>query len=161
MARQSRRRLIDWGLYLGVAAFGVAFGHLEAVVVVYIRQIMGIVPTPEQLDPEVLAQVPGWLIGTEQTREASTIIILASLALVAGRTGLQRLGIFLYAFGIWDVVYYISLKVMIEWPASLTTTDCLFLIPGPWYCPVWVPLLVACLMIIWGARFMEVPRKAG
>jgi len=159
--RADSRRKTDWGLYLGLAAFGVAFGHIEAVVVVYIRHIIGIVPTPEHLDADVMAQVPGWLIATEQTREAATIVLLGALALVVGRTGLQRLGVFLYAFGIWDVIYYISLKVMIDWPASLATMDCLFLIPAPWLLPVWVPVSIAVLMTIWGARFIGAPGKAG
>jgi len=161
MAQHSPRHVIDWGFYLGLAAFGIAFGHLEAVVVVYIREIIGIIPTPEQLNPEVMAQLPGWLIPVEQTREAATIVMLAALALVAGRYGRQRLGVFLYTFGIWDVIYYVSLKIMLGWPASLATMDCLFLIPVPWYFPVWVPVGIAVLMIIWGARFMSAPRKVG
>jgi len=161
MAQHLPRHFTDWGFYLGLAAFGVAFGHLEAVVVVYIREIIGIIPTPEQLDPAVMAHLPGWLIAIEQTREAATIIMLAALALVAGRYARQRLGVFLYTFGIWDVIYYISLKIMIDWPASLTTMDCLFLIPVPWHLPVWVPLAISVLMIVWGARFMSVPREVG
>lgn len=154
MARQSRRHIKDWGLYLGLAAFAIAFGHVEAVTAVYMRELLGIVPTPEHLDIDGLEQMPGWLIATEQTREAATIVVLAAVALVGGRTGRQRLGVFLYTFGIWDVVYYISLKVMTDWPSGLATVDCIFLIPRAWYVPVWVPVSISLVMIIWGARFM-------
>ncbi len=154
MARQSRRHIKDWGLYLGLAAFAIAFGHLEAVAAVYMRELLEIVPTPEHLNIDGLEQVPGWLIATEQTREVATMVILAAVALVSGRTGWQRFGVFLYTFGIWDVIYYASLKLMIGWPAGLGTVDCLFLIPHAWHAPVWVPLSMASVMILWGARLM-------
>jgi len=122
-------------------------GYLEAVVVVYIRHILDIVPTPEHLDPQTIAQVPDWLISTEQTREAATIIILVTLALLVGRTRVQKLATFLFAFGVWDIFYYVSLKALIDWPASLATMDCLFLIPQPWYAPVWLPVVISVGMI--------------
>ncbi|MFP3904127.1 MAG: hypothetical protein ACLFWB_07780 [Armatimonadota bacterium] len=156
---KSRTHLTDWGLIAALTAFGIAMGHLEGVVVVYIREIIAIVPTPEQLGPEVLAEVPGWLIATEQTREAATIVMLVTLALVAGRSPRQSLGVFLYTFGVWDIIYYVALRVMIDWPSSLATTDCLFLIPSPWYAPVWVPMAVSCVLIIVGAKLMQVPLR--
>lgn len=138
-----------------LTAFGIAMGYLEAVVVVYIREILGIVPTPEQLDPEAISQLPAWLISVEQTREAATIIMLASLAMVAGRNNWQRLGTFLFVFGVWDIFYYVGLKALIDWPASLKTMDCLFLIPKPWHFPVWGPLAASCGLILLGVLFMR------
>lgn len=146
MASKRQGRL-DYNFLVTLTAFGVAMGYLEAVVVVYIREILGIVPTPAQLTPEVLAQVPDWVIGTEQTREAATIVMLVALALLVGRTRAQKLATFLFAFGVWDISYYIGLKALINWPASLTTRDCLFLIPQPWYAPVWVPVVISAGMI--------------
>jgi hypothetical protein len=138
-----------------LTAFGIAMGYLEAVVVVYIRKILGIVPTPEQLDPEAIGQLPAWLISVEQTREAATIVMLLSLAIIAGRNNWQRLGTFVFAFGVWDIFYYVGLKALIDWPESLTTTDCLFLIPQPWFSPVWVPVAASCALIILGVVFMR------
>jgi len=161
MTNSSVQWKIDWGLVIGLSAFGVAMGHVEAVVDVYIRKMLHILPTPEQFDAQALAEGPGWFIATEQTREAATIVMLAALALMVGRTGRQRLGILLYSFGIWDIVYYISLKLMIDWPVSLATIDCLFLIPVLWYFPVWMPVTVSTFMIIIGARLMQVPHKVG
>lgn len=155
------RPVIEWGLVGAITAFGIAMGHLEAVVVVYIREILGIIPTPEHLDPAVLEQVPGWLIATEQTREAATIVMLVTLAIVAGRTARQSLGVFLYSFGVWDIMYYVALKAMLGWPASLGTLDCLFLIPAPWYAPVWVPVSISCVLIIIGVRLMRAPLRQG
>ena len=54
---------------------------------------------------------------------------------------------FLYLFGVWDIFYYIWLKVFLDWPASLFTWDVLFLIPVPWVGPVLAPVTVALTMI--------------
>lgn len=148
------------GRVILLAAFAVAMGHLEAVVVVYIREILGLIPTPEDLTPAVLELVPGWIIAVEQTREAATIIMLVCLALLAGRNLRERLGAFLFAFGVWDITYYAALKLMIGWPQALTTMDLLFLIPGAWYAPVWVPLVVSCGLIAAGLLCFRRGRSA-
>jgi hypothetical protein len=131
-----------------LTAFAIAMGHLEAVVVVYIRHILKIVPTPEHLDRAVYAQVPRWVLTTEQGREAATIIMLVTLAYLVGRKPLEKLAVFLFAFGVWDIFYYVSLKVLLGWPASLQTMDLLFLIPVPWFGPVWLPVSISAVMIV-------------
>jgi len=143
--RYTRRPLL--GRILLLAAFGIAFGHIEAVVVVYIRRVMGWVPLPSDIGPEALARMPGWLIHTEQTREAATIILLFAVACLAGRILMERVAVFLFSFGAWDLTYYVSLRVMIGWPESLRARDCLFLIPKPWLGPVWVPMVVSLGMV--------------
>lgn len=144
---KQRLRALDWPYVTALTAFAIAMGHLEAVVVVYIRRILNLVPTPEHLDPALYAKLPAWLIATEQGREATTIIMLVSLAYLAGRTPLDRLGTFLFAFGVWDIWYYVALKILLGWPASLQTIDLLFLIPQPWFEPVWVPCTISAGMI--------------
>jgi hypothetical protein len=148
------------GAYLAaLSAFAIAMGHLEGVVVVYIRHLMDIVPMPEHLTAEVMAQVPAWLIATEQGREAATIIMLVTLAWLAGRGPLERLATFLFAFGVWDITYYVSLKVLLDWPASLQTMDCLFLIPNPWFAPVWMPVSASAVMIVLALTLLAAPRR--
>jgi len=142
-----------------LTALAIAMGHLEAVVVVYIRHILGIVPAPEQLDRAVYAQVPQWLRATEQGREAATIVMLLTLAYLVGRRPLDKLGVFLFAFGVWDIFYYVSLKVLIGWPASLQTTDLLFLIPVPWFAPVWLPMTISAGMIVIALFLFAYERK--
>lgn len=149
----SARRLVLHRLLL-LGAFGVAFGHIEAVVVVYIRRIMDWVPLPADITADDLSQVPAWLIHTEQTREAATIILLLAFATLVGRNFLEKVATFLAAFGVWDVTYYVALKLMIGWPESLGTLDCLFLIPQPWIAPVWLPVLCSLGMIVVGAGVM-------
>lgn len=162
------RRGLDrptWRLLL-LVAFAVAMGHMEAVVVVYIRAILHIIPTPENLTQAVVARVPAWVLATERTREAATVVMLVCLALLAGRNAWERLGTFLVAFGLWDLTYYASLKLMLDWPRSLQTLDLLFLIPQQWYAPVWVPLAASGGMIAVGLLCLALaprrgPRRAG
>lgn len=146
---------------LALAAFGVAFGHIEAVVVVYIRRIMDWAPLPADLTAESVAELPNWLVHTEQTREAATLVLLLALATLVGRNFLEKLATFLFAFGVWDLTYYAALKVMIRWPESLMTGDCLFLIPEPWIAPVWLPIVCSSGMIgIAIGLFVAIDRRA-
>ncbi|MGQ9732155.1 MAG: hypothetical protein ACUVX8_12880 [Candidatus Zipacnadales bacterium] len=137
-----------------LAAFGIAFGHIEAVVVVYIRRLLGWVPLPADITAEDLLVVPPWLIHTEQTREAATIIVIVALTVLVGRNFLEKLATFLFTFGVWDITYYIALKAMIRWPESFSTLDCLFLIPEPWIAPVWLPLISSLGMVLMGTGVM-------
>ncbi len=143
-----------------VVIYGAAMGWVEAVVVVYIRSLLGIsragLPaTPEEF-MRALGTVP-WLIPTEQGREAATMIMLLAVAALAGRSLLTRFGAFLAAFGVWDITYYIGLWSLIRWPSSLATRDLLFLIPPSplWNQPVWVPVLISCGMILVGTQLMR------
>jgi hypothetical protein len=87
----------------------------------------------------------------ELAREAATMIMLLTVGMLAGRTWRSRLGYSAIAFGVWDIFYYIFLKVMCGWPHSLFDWDILFLLPLPWWGPVLAPVSIAVLMILWGA----------
>ncbi|MBV8865252.1 MAG: hypothetical protein JO210_07610 [Acidobacteriaceae bacterium] len=56
------------------------------------------------------------------------------------------MGAFLICFGIWDVTFYLFLRLLLHWPASLLTWDILFLVPVPWTGPVIAPILVSVSM---------------
>jgi hypothetical protein len=147
-----------------LVVFAAAMGWLEAVVVVYLRALLGIAhgsaaPAPDELT-RGLASLP-WLIGTEQGSEAATIVMLAAVAWLAAPRLLPRLGAFLVAFGTWDIVYYVALYALLRWPPSLTTLDLLFLIPsGPWWVqPVWVPVAISCVMILAGTWLFARPER--
>jgi hypothetical protein len=141
-------------------AFAAAMGWLEGVVVVYIRGLLGIPHRDLPPDPAVLmeklASVP-WLLPVEQAREAATIVMLAAVAWLAGRSVRPRFGAFLVAFGAWDIAYYLALYALLRWPPSLGTMDLLFLIPPHpwWYQPVWVPVAISAGMIAAGLRLMR------
>lgn len=135
--------------------YATAMGWLEAVVVVYLRALLGIVPGASYPGgAETIRRMAerSWMIPAEQTREAATIVMLAAVAWLAGRARHSRFGAFLVSFGIWDIAYYAALRVMIGWPPALTTMDLLFLIPQHrwWYQPVIVPVAISTVMIAWG-----------
>ena len=132
--------------YLLLAIFGIAMAHLEGVVVVYLRKILGIFD-PES-NKESIKLFPKKYLFIEKTREIATIVMLVSLAILVGDKWLDMLIIFLWTFAFWDLFYYLSLYLLIKWPPKLTTIDVLFLIPRPWIAPVWFPIAISSITII-------------
>jgi hypothetical protein len=125
-----------------VAVFAGAMAYLESAVVVYLRQIY----YPQGFDfPLATAATATILI--EIGREAATIVMLIAIGVFCGRTRLQRFAYLMLAFGLWDIFYYVWLKLFIGWPESLLTWDVLFLIPLPWIGPVLAPVLVSAALI--------------
>jgi hypothetical protein len=76
--------------------------------------------------------------------------MLFSVGMLAGKSWRSRWGYAAIAFGIWDIFYYVFLKVLCGWPNSLLDWDILFLLPLPWWGPVLSPVLISLLMICWG-----------
>ena len=132
--------------FLLLAVFGIAMAHLEGVVVVYLRKILGI--NDSQSNIESLKNFSKQYIFIEQTREVATIVMLVILAFLVGVNWLDRIIVFLWTFAFWDLFYYLSLYILIKWPSKLTTIDVLFLIPRPWIAPVWFPIGVSSITII-------------
>ncbi|MBW6461092.1 MAG: hypothetical protein K0B08_11035 [Bacteroidales bacterium] len=130
---------------LWLTIFAIAMGYLESAVVVYLREIY----YPEGFGFP-LKMMDGRLALTEVVREAATLVMLAILGIIAGRTRLEKLGIFIFTFGVWDIFYYFFLKMLLGWPESLMTWDILFLIPVTWVGPVLAPLITAFTMVILG-----------
>ena len=128
-----------------ICLFAVAIGYFEAMVVVYLRELY--YPDGFSLPLKI---IPARMIILEVLREAASIVIIVCLAALAGRKFWERFGYFIIIFGIWDVSYYIWLKITLDWPSSLFDWDVLFLIPLPWIGPVIAPLLIAVLMVIFG-----------
>jgi len=128
-----------------VSLFAIAFGYVEASVVVYLRAIYypGMFEFP-------LKMIRTDHLVVELFREAATIIMLAAIGIIAGRKGWQRFGFFCIAFGVWDIFYYLWLKATLNWPASPADWDVLFLIPVPWIGPVYSAASVALLMTLCG-----------
>ncbi len=120
-----------------VSAYAIAMAFLEAVVVVYIRGLLNITNDHVALGPYVTMEM--W-------REAATLVMLASVGWLAGHRRADRLAYGLFAFGLWDIWYYIWLKVLTGWPETLLSWDVLFLIPLRWWGPVLSPMLIAALI---------------
>jgi hypothetical protein len=126
--------------FFWISLYAIAMALLEAVVVVYIRH--GLLWT----NPAKFARVS--YIGMESWREAATMMMLIAVGWLAGRQKLDRWAYGLYAFGLWDIWYYIWLKVLIDWPETLLDWDTLFLIPVEWRGPVLSPVLIALLICL-------------
>lgn len=135
------------GRYVWLCLFGLALGWFEASVVVYLRQIY----YPEGFRfPVKIVWDP--VIRVELLREAASLLLLAATARLAGRGFLERFAAFMILFGLWDLLYYVFLRVLLGWPESLADWDILFLIPVPWLGPVWAPCLVSVTLIGVGSR---------
>jgi hypothetical protein len=129
--------------FVWVTIFAIAMGFLETSVVVYLRALM----YPHGFDFP-LVTMPSSLALTEILREAATMIMLVGAAMFAGKTATTKFAWFLYAFAIWDIFYYVFLKLLLNWPESWMTWDILFLIPLTWVGPVISPVLVSVTMIL-------------
>lgn len=138
--------------YVVLAIFATSMALLEAVVVVYMRRLY-YPDTPLDLFPlEFLASYDPIL---ELAREVSTIVMLVTVAFLAERKTLTRsFAAFVFVFGLWDILYYAWLKLLLGWPRDWTEWDVLFLVPtiwlGPWICPV----LIALLFVVWGSSVL-------
>jgi len=149
---------------LCLIVYAAAMGWLEAVVVVYIRAILGIARAegmPAANEVMERFRTRPWLMPTEQTREAATLVMLAAVAWLAAGRWRPRFGAFLICFGVWDITYYVGLYALLGWPSSLANKDLLFLIPPTplWYQPVWLPVAISCLMV--GSGLVLLLRSAG
>lgn len=134
--------------------FAVAMAAVEAAVVVYLRALY----YPEGFDV-ILKAFSNQHIAVEIGRELATLVMLLTVAGILGRERWERFGWFVFLFGIWDIFYYVWLKVMIDWPLTFTDWDILFLIPAPWVGPVVAPILVSCLMIYVGIALTRIYKR--
>ncbi len=132
--------------FLTVCVFAIAMAWVESAVVFDLRTMVDRIQ-PYQPDPLPLV---GRLGPVELVREFATMVMLLTVGVLAGKTWRARWGYALVAFGVWDIFYYIFLRVMCGWPQSLLDWDILFLLPLPWWGPVLAPVLIALLMITWG-----------
>lgn len=131
-----------------VSVFAAAMAFVEAAVVVYLRLLYYphgfAIENATSVDP-----MSPFALRVEIGREAATILMLASLAfLVARKSWWERFAYFVWAFGVWDVLYYLWLNAVIGWPPNLMAMDILFLIPFPWIAPVVLPIAVSGLMMV-------------
>jgi hypothetical protein len=135
-----------------VGVYAVAFAWVEGSVVVYLREIFykGSFNFPITVNWDNGKYVSNYLTSIETVREAATIIMLAAVGCLSGRSNWQKFSYFMIAFGVWDIFYYVWLYVMIGWPEGLMTWDILFLIPLPWTAPVIAPVLISLAMIAAG-----------
>jgi hypothetical protein len=149
--KMNRINLFCWWM---VALYAAAMAWAESAVVFYLRSMIGRIE-PHQPDP---LPVIGGFASVELPREAATLVMLFAVGALTGRTWRARLGYAAIAFGVWDIFYYVFLKIMCGWPHSLFDWDVLFLLPMPWWGPVLAPVLISLLMILWGTLACQFER---
>ena len=157
-----RRRLVVSGRQLILlAVFASAFGFVESAVVIYLRAATDLLPgyrgtlsdvqrssAESYKQEESISEFPKSLLTIEVLREAATMVMLTTVALLAGIGIRERCAIFLWTFAVWDIAYYAGLWVTVRWPSSLKDLDVLFLIPVPWVSQVWFPILISVLSLV-------------
>ena len=143
-------------IWLVVVAFAAAMAWVEAACVYYLRELVDRVQ-PYQANPLPIRGVIG---GVELVREAATLVMLLTVGMLAARRWRDRIAYAVIAFGVWDIFYYVFLRMMAPWPASLFDWDILFLLPLPWWGPVLAPMTIATLMIVWGTLVTQSRRSS-
>lgn len=148
--------------WVALLAFGAGFGYVEAAVVSYLRRAIGYeagyqvgggrtyldLGVISFVQPARSVLVDPTLTRVEVAREAATILMLLAVALLAARTLRRRVAAFLIAFTVWDLTYYLFLRVIDGWPTSLADLDVFFLIPVTWVGPVATAVVASATVLV-------------
>lgn len=131
------------GRLFWLTVFAAAFGIVEGSVVVYLRKIyypgeMSLFPL-KSFDPSIFT--------VELMREGATMFMLFAVAAATFQKSLLRFAGFIWGFAVWDLVYYLLLKLSLGWPAGFFEWDVLFLIPVVWASPMVAPVICSATML--------------
>jgi hypothetical protein len=153
--------LINWNPRIQKLAilvtFALAMGYVEGVVVVYLKLVLPAKPPPITSRDVILSLgffaflsksviQNAYLVAVERTREAATLIMLLSVALLSSTKRNLRIAAFFFTFSVWDLSYYTTLFLWTGWPQSLLTVDVYFLLPVPWAGPVATPIIASLII---------------
>jgi hypothetical protein len=133
-------------IFVLLLVFAVSMGYLETSVAYYERIILGISPS---YNLNILPKFLSEHLIIEQLREISTILMLFAVGMLVGKSKIEKVAVFLFCFGVWDLSYYIFYYALIQWPTSLLTIDLLFLVPVPWIAPIILPITISIIMVVW------------
>ena len=155
---------------LKVTLFAIAFAFVEAAVVIYLRHLLSAFH-PSVLKEQVLVLLPGIaflepktalqiisnssILTVERFREAATLIMLFAVAWLVAKKWEQLIAFFFFTFSIWDIFYYVFLRLTIGWPSSFLDLDVFFLLPVPWVGPVFVPILISIVLIVGSGLYLR------
>ena len=136
------------------AIFAASMAYLESAVVVYVRELYFpggfLFPIPD---------FPSLILITEIGREIATIIMLWAIAKMIANNRYEWFAYFSFSFGMWDIWYYLWLKILIDWPGNILEWDLLFLVPLAWTGPVLAPIIVSISLIICGYIILRLLEK--
>jgi hypothetical protein len=132
-----------------ITLFALSMGFFESAVVIYLRHIY--YPSGFAFPLQPMDQN---LATTEMMREVFSLLMLLSVGILAGRSAASRFAWFIYSFALWDIFFYLFLKILTGWPPSMMTDDILFLLPVMWIGPVLAPLILAIAMILFALAIL-------
>lgn len=142
--------------FMIMVVFAAAFAYIESAVVIYLRVIFypdGFTfPLPNLLD---FQNAEKYLLLTEIGREAATLVLILTACILFGRNRHQRFAYFLAIFAVWDIFYYVWLKVILDWPVSIMDWDILFLIPTIWASAVLYPVIMSVIMLAFAGLILH------
>ncbi len=141
--------------FLTIFFFFAAFAYIEAAVVVYLRAIFYEDGFNFPITTFNNSPLFGKLLVLEIFREAATLVILFAGSLLIEKDSRRRMAVFLIIFAVWDIFYYVWLKVLLGWPASVFDWDIIFLIPLTWAGPVLAPLISSFTMLVMAAILLS------
>ena len=137
-------RLLPW-----MTAYAIAMAFLESAVVIYLRELY----YPKEFRFP-MAPIAPHIAVTELFRELATMVMLLAPAALVTTKRLERFAWFCFCFGVWDIFYYVFLKAVLDWPATLLDWDILFLVPVVWVGPVLAPCIVSIGLITLGCLLL-------
>ncbi len=140
--------------FVAVLIFNIAMAALEGAVVVYLRALYypdGFTVAMKMTDQRILM--------IEIVRELATVIMLAGVGYLAGKSLKDRFAYFLMSFAVWDIFYYVWLKIFIDWPSSILEWDILFLIPFTWLGPTLAPIICSATMLLLAISILQTRTK--
>ncbi len=158
---------------LKIITFAVSFAFVESAVVVYLRhllesqvtidtkEVLFLIPGIAFLEPQTAIKIitDSAILNVERIREAATLVMLGAVAVLAAKSFKEQIAYFFLAFGVWDIFYYVFLKLTIGWPQSITDLDTFFLLPTPWIGPVFVPILISSFLVVSSLFYLKRRRK--
>ena len=144
-------------LILWLTVYAICMANVEASLVVHLRTIY-YPGNPVEIFPLSLLSHRDLFI--ELFRELATILMIFSVAVLSVREKHRQFGAFLFVFGLWDLFYYLWLKIIIGWPVRWLEWDVLFLIPWPWLAPWITAAFIAVIMVAGGFRMLMLDAKS-
>lgn len=129
--------------WFGLSAYAVGMAVVEAACVVTLKRLY----FPEGWAPP-FHTIPADALRIEQWREIATLVMIAAVAFLGRPPVREGIARGLWIFGLWDLCYYLFLRIWTGFPARLGDRDVIFLVPKPWIAPVWVACLASSSCLV-------------
>ena len=139
--------------FVSLTLFALAMALVEAACVVTLKRLYFPEGWAAPFHP-----IPEPGLRLEQWREAATLVMIAAVASLGRPPFRIALARGLWIFGLWDLFYYVFLRLWTGFPSSLADMDLVFLVPRPWIAPVWSACLAA---LACAASAQALSRKRG